>query len=97
VLYVTPRAWTDRLLPLTLSPRPKNVVRTLVGRVEVMTRAEENELLARAASPGLSEHQLVAGLGRFAEPKLRRARQLTIDAALIARIDAALQLAKSAP
>lgn len=92
VLYVTPRAWTDRLLPLAVSPAPSAVVRTLVGRVEVMTRAEESEVLARVASGTALD--AVSALGRFAEPKLRRARQLTSDPMTLARIDAALAIAR---
>jgi hypothetical protein len=95
VLYVAPRAWTDRLLPLTVEPAPVSTVRTLVGRVEVMTAADEAALVARAKSePALS---LVSSLGRFAEPKLRRARQLATDAAAMATLDGAISLAAGAP
>src|SRR5262249_19136084 len=37
VLYLLPRAWTDRTLPLTLQPIPSEVVRVMVGRAEVLT------------------------------------------------------------
>jgi hypothetical protein len=83
VLYVLPREWTDSLLPLTMSPQPKQLVRTLVGRVEIMTRAEEHSLLSglrssfetRAQNHGSAE-TLIEGLGRFAEAKLRRVLQI---------------------
>ncbi|MCA8942848.1 MAG: hypothetical protein KDB80_09845, partial [Planctomycetes bacterium] len=34
VIYVLPRAEVDRVLPLTIRPTPKQLVRVLVGRLE---------------------------------------------------------------
>src|SRR6185503_6623363 len=31
VLYVLPRTWTDRTLPLSIEPAPKDIVRVMVG------------------------------------------------------------------
>jgi hypothetical protein len=77
VLYVLPRTWTDQLLPLHVQPEPSSLVRTLVGRVEVMTRAEEEHLLSVFQSGDAKQIQLtIRGLGRFAEPKLRRVAEL---------------------
>ncbi len=79
VLYVVPRAWTDKLLPLSVQPAPKDVVRTLVGRVELLAPSEEKDLLARvstAAARGMPFPEVVSGMGRLAEPKLRRALEL---------------------
>src|SRR5205823_11569620 len=39
VLYVLPREWTDRTLPLTIAPAPRDLVRVMVGRAEVLTPA----------------------------------------------------------
>lgn len=66
VLYIVPRRETDRILPLTLSPAPTSLVRTLVGRVEIMTPAEEEYLLKLLAQ------NISINNGRFHEPKLRR-------------------------
>ena len=77
ILYVLPRAWTDALLPLRLDPTPRELVRTLVGRVEVLTVGEEQRLagdIERAAAGGPPYE--MAALGSFAEPKLRRAHEL---------------------
>ena len=41
VLYVLPRAWTDRTLPLKLDPAPRELVRVMVGRAEVLAPALE--------------------------------------------------------
>ncbi len=93
VLYVVPRQWTDALLPMKLSPAPSQLVRTLVGRVEVLTRAEESQLqttVAQAFATGRSYDALLSDLGRFAEPKLRRAAAMSGDAALKTYIDGAI-------
>lgn len=82
LLYIVPRAWTDRLLPLSITPRPAALVRTLVGRVELLTPADEQQLMSAvqaAATSGMSASVLATQLGRFAEPKLRRALQLSTD------------------
>jgi hypothetical protein len=78
VLYVLPRAWTDEILPLTLSPAPEKLVRVMVGRAEIITPARVSSLrqillkaqAGDAAARARSEAELKA-LGRFAEPALR--------------------------
>ena len=84
VLYVLPRAWTDALLPMSLDFVPSRVVRTLVGRIEVTTPAEEEtirlaaEKSFTAAESGswfyLESLPEIAKLGRHAEAKVRAAR-----------------------
>jgi hypothetical protein len=80
VLYVLPRAWTDRILPLTLDPAPRETVRVMVGRAEVLTPEVQRKLaedLAKASSGDESARNEVIALfkklGRFAEPALRLA------------------------
>lgn len=77
VLYVLPRAWTDELLPIDIAPKPDQLVRTLVGRIEVLTPAIEAEIVqaVKAVHDGGSYDQL-SELGRFLEPKILRAQQL---------------------
>lgn len=83
VLYVLPQAWTDALLPLTVKPKPDKIVRTLVGRIEVLTPGMQTQILARLQSGlvGLPTHKdgaarlaaqlaLVADLQPYAESKL---------------------------
>jgi len=78
VLYLVPRAWTDRLLPMRVTPAPKELVRTLVGRIEVLTPAmqeatwEHIEALGDAPTWDRMEATIDA-LGRFAEPRVRQA------------------------
>ncbi len=75
VLYVLPRAWTDRTLPLTLDPAPRELVRVMVGRAEVLTPAREQKLAQELTKvkegDGQAREQALAELkrlGRFAEP-----------------------------
>ena len=62
VFYILPRKSTDAALPLTIDPKPDELVRVLVGRIEVITPEMELRVLA---DPKL--------YGRFAEPILKRA------------------------
>ncbi len=81
VLYTLPHAWTDRTLPLTITPAPQKTVRVMVGRAEVIMPTIENAVLAQlqrfiGAEPS-ARAQIVAdtrslGLGRFLEPTVRR-------------------------
>jgi hypothetical protein len=80
VLYLAPRSWTDGVLPTDITPRPSSFVRTLVGRVEILTASDETQLVAsvRAAAKTSATFDL-STLGRFAEPRLRRTRELLTD------------------
>jgi hypothetical protein len=81
VLYLAPQTWTDAQIPLTIMPAPIQTVRVMVIRVEAITRVEEERDVAAVdlfASDGTTA-QAVAhfdALGRFAEPRLRRALSL---------------------
>lgn len=78
VLYTVPRKWTDDILPLHLSPIPDKLVRTLVGRVEVVTASEIDriESILQPLDQMDYPQELLGPLGRFAEPKLRLFNQL---------------------
>jgi hypothetical protein len=80
VLYVLPRAWTDQTLPLTLDPAPRDLVRVMVGRAEVITPAVLQQLTddIRKATEGDSQARQAAvdqlrKLGRFGQPALQLA------------------------
>jgi hypothetical protein len=82
VLYLLPKAWTDRMIPLSIEPPPDVLVRTLVVRVEVIPPETETEDVARLGDLAAGEAERAvatshfAALGRFAEPRLRRALSL---------------------
>jgi hypothetical protein len=44
VLYLLPNKLTEELLPLKIEPRPRAVVRVLVGRHDVLTRERETQI-----------------------------------------------------
>lgn len=81
VLYILPRSWADTVLPLTLKPAAREVVRVFVGRAEVITPAVEAKLAeqidrAQSDSPFALRDAAVAirelGLDRFLETAFRR-------------------------
>ena len=83
VLYLLPRGWTDRTLPLTITPKPRELVRVMVGRAEVFTPAVERELRAQFtlfADPNTHSRAVANAqalrLGRFAEPAMTRVAEL---------------------
>lgn len=81
ILYIVPRDFTDRILPLTINPVPKDLVRVLVGRYDILTpaaRARAEELIKKAGKPG----DVSARIGRFSEPVVRHIYDTTGDAEL---------------
>ena len=77
LFYIVPRRLTDEIIPLSVQPVPDEVVRVLVGRMEVLTPEAADRLTAVTsglgtcvsidAEPLRSE---LDRLGRFAEPAL---------------------------
>jgi hypothetical protein len=74
VLYLLPGAWTDRTLPLHITPQPDRVVRVMVGRSELITPSVEGELkrqiLTYSTGDAQAKSRAIAnvralGLGRF--------------------------------
>lgn len=86
VLFLLPQSWTDRFIPVRITPTPEQLVRVMVGRVELLDTARER--LAEAAirdlaSPGADVRERAFGLlraeGRYVEPIVRRALRSTSD------------------
>jgi hypothetical protein len=80
VIYILPRKWTDEILPLALDPKPRELVRVMVGRAEIITPTMKWELLKQivrfAEGDSAGRQQAVAGLktlglGRFTQPALQ--------------------------
>jgi hypothetical protein len=65
VFYVVPRATVDSVLPLTITPRPVEIQRVFVGRVEVLS-PRTAVTLEHALRAGDSE--TLSAFGRFLEP-----------------------------
>ncbi len=71
LLYLVPRARTDELLPLTIDPKPTEVIRVLVGRHDFLTPEQEigverqmERIRAAQAEQAAAEKEL-AKIGRF--------------------------------
>jgi len=84
LLYIIPQTWTDASIPLTIEPKPDTLLRVMLIRVEVITPEQEAEDVAALAGfdgkGGLAVAHF-SSLGRFAEPRLRRALALSPSAA----------------
>jgi hypothetical protein len=80
ILYLAPRTWTDAWIPTEVTPAPSAFVRTLVGRIEVMTPLEEADLVGQIQTASRAQTPVsIAPLGRFAESRLERAVELLTD------------------
>jgi hypothetical protein len=85
VLYTLPQQWTDGILPLTITPAPKEVRRVFVGRAEMITPAMEWTLLREilryadgddAAKAAATKAVQAMELGRFTAPAISRVAQI---------------------
>jgi hypothetical protein len=86
VLFVLPQSWTDSFIPMAIDPEPKEVVRVMVGRVEMLT--PHREQLAETAVRELADGDPVKRArafgflheqGRYVEPIVRRVMKTTTD------------------
>ena len=92
LLYLLPQSLTDKMIPLKVTPAPDRVVRTMVGRLEILTpQVEKNieNLLIQLASPMPAERDAamksIEKFGRFAEPALQRVAKVSDDPEIKAR------------
>src|SRR5690606_11882221 len=87
LLYMVPGAITDQLLPLHVEPRPDEMVRVLVGRMEIMPASQEREILELVTHSAVTRSRIgedqaqtfrspvmkhLHAMGRLAEPALVR-------------------------
>jgi hypothetical protein len=85
-LFVLPQSWTDRFIPMRVTPAPRELVRVMVGRIELLT-ADRERAAERAISDLSSRDSAIRerafaslrGEGRFVEPIIRRTLQTTAD------------------
>ena len=78
VFYVLTRATTDQILPLNIKPQPKEIVRVLVGRAEIITPEMEQDvrrqvgfLRSESAEIRQQAQNYLRKYGRFYEPVLK--------------------------
>jgi hypothetical protein len=84
VLFVLPQSWTDAFIPMNVSPQPQQIVRVMVGRLELLSK--EREQLAEKAIEGLAapdttrrtaSFTYLRDQGRYVEPIVRRVLKTT--------------------
>lgn len=93
VFYVLPRSATDAVLPITIDPKPDELVRVLVGRTEIITPEmqksvkDQVRLLNHPSAKIRSEAAAsIKKYGRFSEPILKWIMEEENDPALRARL-----------
>jgi hypothetical protein len=89
VLFVLPRSWTDAFIPMRIAPRPRETVRVMVGRLELLSpereRRAEDAVRDLASGDPKRSRQAFAFLreqGRYVEPIVRRVAATTRDDAV---------------
>jgi hypothetical protein len=94
VFYILPRRTTDAVLPVTIDPKPSELVRVLVGRAEVITPEMERNVQQQVSqlgdpSPQVRETamQEIRKYGRFSEPILKRLLLTEKDASVREKIE----------
>jgi len=93
VFYILPRKTIDEVLPISIEPKPTQLVRVLVGRTEVITpemeksvRKQVSLLSNSSASVREQARMAIQRHGRFAEPILKRVLEDEKDPIVRARI-----------
>jgi hypothetical protein len=89
VLYVLPQTWTDGFIPMTITPKPEELVRVMVGRTELLTAERERRteqavrnLISSNAANREAGFRYLWTQGRYVEPIIRRTRQTAKDPAV---------------
>jgi hypothetical protein len=86
VLFVLPQSWTESFIPMRLVPKPRELVRVMVGRLELLSaereRRAEDSVRDLASSDPSRRQEAFAFLreqGRYVEPIVRRLATTTQD------------------
>jgi hypothetical protein len=76
LLYIVPRPFVDRVLPLTITPTPANVTRVFVGRLEVVSTRTQTAIETALAT---GDEPTLAKYNRFLQPMLEILAQRETD------------------
>lgn len=104
LLYILPRATVDEVIPIQVQPAPDQLVRVMIGRVEVLTPSAERQI-ERAVADLDAKDPLVRKtaqaeldqLGRLREPVLRRLMSLTVVPEIRSRAEGLIKKAAYRP
>jgi hypothetical protein len=84
LLFVLPQSWTDRFIPMRINPAPQQLVRVMVGRMELLDaarerRAEDAIRELSSSDPVVRERgfETLRAEGRYVEPIVRRTLRTT--------------------
>jgi hypothetical protein len=98
VLYLIPRSAVDSAIPIQIKPAPDQLVRVMVGRVEVLTPQRERQIETFISQLGSADFHVrdegtlgLSHLGRIGEPALRRVAKTTQDPEVRARVAQLIQ------
>ena len=72
LIYIVPRGFIDKVLPITINPAPAQMVRVFVGRIEIVTPATARAVEAAVAT---NDEVTLNKYGSFLEPILQVARE----------------------
>jgi hypothetical protein len=72
LIYIVPRAFIDKVLPLTIDPTPGQIVRVFVGRLEIVTPATRRAVKTAIAR---NDKETINKYERFLEPILQTVKQ----------------------
>jgi hypothetical protein len=91
-LVVMPQEWTDEFIPITVNPKPRELVRVMVGRIELLTPQREQTAEAAIQCLGAPDtgkrewaFNYLRDQGRYVEPIIRRILHTTRDESVRAR------------
>jgi hypothetical protein len=87
LIYVLPRAFVDRILPLKIDPQPAEILRVFVARMELVTPATQKAIETALAS---HDNGTLAKYGRFLAPILETMIHKEPDAARTTELRQAL-------
>jgi hypothetical protein len=76
LLYVVPNSFLNRVLPLSISPTPREITRVFVGRLELVSPRTRMALEAALAN---GDETTLASYNRFLEPMLQIIMQREAD------------------
>jgi hypothetical protein len=86
LLFVLPQTWTDRFIPMRITPTPQQLVRVMVGRMELLDAARERraedairQLSSSDQAVREQAFEVLRSEGRYVEPIVRRTLRTTTD------------------
>jgi hypothetical protein len=88
LLYIVPQAAVDSILPLRIAPRPSQIVRVFVGRLDLMSGEMERDFRQALFT---SDRAALARYGRFLQPMVDRVLGVGATAAERVRVETLLR------